>query len=151
MALENLQAATRIEAILNGDNIAPATRREYFLKRAANEIPKPGGVSDAGKVVTVNENGDGYALEEAGGGGGGALAVSVSLNQAQSALVCDKTAGEMYAADIVMLIFTEPTMKSVVFYSTMSEQNGYYFTVNADGNEMVFSAPTANDYPLFTV
>ena len=62
MALENLQAATRIEAILNGDNITPATRREYFLKRAANEVPKPGGVSDAGKVPVVNSEGTGFNL-----------------------------------------------------------------------------------------
>lgn len=64
MALENLQAATRIEAILNGDDITPATRREYFLQRAANEVPKPGGNTDAGKIPVVNSGGTGYALED---------------------------------------------------------------------------------------
>lgn len=64
MALENLEAATRIEAILNGDDITPATRREYFLQRAANEVPKPGGNSDAGKIPVVNSDGNGYSLED---------------------------------------------------------------------------------------
>lgn len=35
MALENLEPATRIESILDGEDIAPATRLEYFLKQAA--------------------------------------------------------------------------------------------------------------------
>lgn len=35
MALENLEPATRIENILDGEDIAPATRLEYFLKQAS--------------------------------------------------------------------------------------------------------------------
>ena len=64
MALENLEPATRIEEILNGGDITPATRLEYFLSAAANEVPKPEGASDAGKIPAVNSDGDGYALAE---------------------------------------------------------------------------------------
>lgn len=64
-----LDPAVRIEEILNGDDIKPANRLEYFLKKAATEVPKPTS-ADAGKVVTVNEDGDGYVLGEGGGGGG---------------------------------------------------------------------------------
>lgn len=35
MALENLTPVVRVEEILNGDNVAPATRLEYFLKKAS--------------------------------------------------------------------------------------------------------------------
>lgn len=63
MALENLQAATRTEAILNGDDITPATRREYFLQKAVNKVPTPEGAEDAGKVPAVNSAGDGFTLE----------------------------------------------------------------------------------------
>lgn len=62
MALEDLNPAVRVEEILDGADIEPATRLEYFMKKAANEVPKPAGSSDAGKVVTVNEDGDGYEL-----------------------------------------------------------------------------------------
>lgn len=34
-ALENLDSAVRIESILDGQDIEPATRLEYFLKKAA--------------------------------------------------------------------------------------------------------------------
>ena len=63
MALEDLTPVTRTEAILDGDDISPVTRMEYFLGKAANEVPKPEGVSDAGKVLTVNETGDGFELD----------------------------------------------------------------------------------------
>ena len=62
MALEDLNPAVRVEEILDGGDIVPATRLEYFMKKAANEVPKPAGSADAGKVVTVNEDGDGYEL-----------------------------------------------------------------------------------------
>lgn len=61
-----LDPAVRVEEILNGDDIEPANRLEYFLKKAATEVPKPT-AADAGKVVTVNDDGDGYVLGEGGG------------------------------------------------------------------------------------
>jgi hypothetical protein len=64
MALEDLNPAVRVEEILDGADIEPATRLEYFMKKAANEVPKPAGSTDAGKVVTVNEDGDGFELVE---------------------------------------------------------------------------------------
>ena len=64
MALEDLTPAVRVEAILDGADIDPATRLEYFLSKAANEVPKPTGSSDAGKVLTVNSDGDGFILDE---------------------------------------------------------------------------------------
>ena len=64
MALTDLTPAVRGEAILDGADIDPATRLEYFLSKAANEVPKPTGSSDAGKVLTVNEDGDGFILDE---------------------------------------------------------------------------------------
>jgi hypothetical protein len=70
MALEDLNPAVRVEEILDGADIEPATRLEYFMKKAANEVPKPAGSSDAGKVVTVNEDGDGFELAEPASGGG---------------------------------------------------------------------------------
>lgn len=66
--LEDLTPVTRPEAILNGSEITPVTRWEYFMAQAANEVPKPEGSSDAGKVVTVNSDGDGFSLEEPAGG-----------------------------------------------------------------------------------
>lgn len=68
MALEDLNPAVRVEEILDGADIEPATRLEYFMKKAANEVPKPAGSSDAGKVMTVNEDGDGYELTTPSGG-----------------------------------------------------------------------------------
>jgi len=54
MALEDLTPFVRVETILDGADIEPATRLEYFLKKAANEVPKPTS-SDIGKVLTVGE------------------------------------------------------------------------------------------------
>ena len=51
MALENLDPVTRLEAILDGADITPVTRLEYFLKQAAtndDELP----------AVTAADNGD---------------------------------------------------------------------------------------------
>lgn len=55
---------------LNGQFNARLQRLEK-MQDSATEVPKPTS-ADAGKVVTVNQDGDGYELTE-GGGGGGAL------------------------------------------------------------------------------
>lgn len=64
MELEDLNPAVRVEEILDGADIEPATRLEYFMKKAANEVPKPAGSADARKAVLVNDDGDGYELGE---------------------------------------------------------------------------------------
>ncbi len=69
MALENLTPGVRVEAILNGDDITPANRLEYFLQKAANEVPKPEN-GDAGLLLAVNSDADGYELVEPAAGGG---------------------------------------------------------------------------------
>lgn len=68
MAFEDLDPVTRLESILAGRDLDPITRAEYFLKIAANEVPKPESSEDAGKVVTVNEDGDGFVLTEPAAG-----------------------------------------------------------------------------------
>lgn len=68
MAFEDLDPVTRMESILAGYDIDPITRQEYFLQKAANEVPKPESSEDAGKVVTVNEDGDGFVLAEPAAG-----------------------------------------------------------------------------------
>lgn len=61
MALENLTPVTRMESILNGDDVAPVTREEYFVKKAASgsggggELPEYT-EADIGKVLTVGED-----------------------------------------------------------------------------------------------
>lgn len=58
MALANLEPSTRIEAILDGAEITPATRMEYFLqKAAAAEVPKAA-AANTGKVLTSSLDGD---------------------------------------------------------------------------------------------
>lgn len=69
MALTELTPATRIEEILAGEEISPATRLEYFMQKAANEVPKPD-AGDAGLLLAVNSDADGYELVEPPAGGG---------------------------------------------------------------------------------
>lgn len=66
--MPDLTPSVRVEGILSGADITPATRLEYFLSKAANEIPKPAGVSDAGKVLTVKADGSGFELATPSGG-----------------------------------------------------------------------------------
>lgn len=66
--MPDLSPSVRVEGILSGADITPATRLEYFLSKAANEIPKPSGASDAGKVLTVKADGSGFELATPSGG-----------------------------------------------------------------------------------
>ena len=66
--MPDLTPSVRVEGILSGADITPATRLEYFLSKAANEIPKPSGESDAGKVLTVKADGSGFELAAPSGG-----------------------------------------------------------------------------------
>lgn len=52
-----LDPAVRVEEILNGDDIEPANRLEYFLKKAATEVPKPT-ADDKGKTVIATDEGN---------------------------------------------------------------------------------------------
>ena len=59
MALENLTPSNRMEAILDGQDIEPSNRKEYFMQKA---VSAGGGSSlpsyssaDVGKVLTVGE------------------------------------------------------------------------------------------------
>ena len=103
MALEDLNPAVRVEEILNAADIEPATRLEYFMKKAANEVPKPAGSSDAGKVVTVNEDGDGFELTTPSGGGVyKIITVSTPENPSNSAnLAIINGSSELTSADAV--------------------------------------------------
>lgn len=64
--MPDLTPSVRVEGILSGADITPATRLEYFLSKAASEVPKPS-VAEAGKVLTVGSDGS-YELATAGGG-----------------------------------------------------------------------------------
>lgn len=56
MALENLTPENRVERLLSGADLEPATRLEYFLKQAGSggggSVPTPT-AADTGKVLTV--------------------------------------------------------------------------------------------------
>ena len=66
MALENLDPAVRIEEILDGQDIEPATRLEYFLKKAAEGGGSGGSaihvVRATGNIV-VTEDGSDYYID----------------------------------------------------------------------------------------
>ena len=89
MALEDLTPAVRVESILNGDEITPANRLEYFLQKAATELPKPA-AGDAGKVLAVNEDADGAEWKTA------SMLVGTSLSG--TVYTFDKTFEEIYNA-----------------------------------------------------
>lgn len=124
MALEDLTPAVRVEGILDGADIEPATRLEYFLSKAANEVPKPAGVSDAGKVLTVNEDGDGFILDEVDPG-----LPDISGVSDAGKVVTVNPAGNGYELDDV------PEANTIVTFSTE--------TTNAIMQAMQSAIPTA--------
>lgn len=138
MALENLQAATRIEAILNGDDITPATRREYFLKRAANEVPAIAS-GDAGKVLTVNAGETGVEWAEAGGGGGVTASCTFAVYYDETVgdvvIECDKTYTELAA----ILQAAEAPVYSEVNYMGIRLYSVVYPTNSLTGDQYIGS------------
>jgi hypothetical protein len=59
MALENLTPSNRLEAILDGGDVTPSNRREYFIQKAmsaggGSDLPEYTS-ADKGKVLTVEE------------------------------------------------------------------------------------------------
>lgn len=65
MALENLTPSNRMEAILDGQDIEPSNRKEYFMQKAVSaggsSLPPSYSSSDIGKVLTVGEGEGGTA------------------------------------------------------------------------------------------
>lgn len=64
MALENLTPAVRVEAILNGEDIQPATRLEYFLQKAATS----GGSETEPLIVDLTDATNMLTAQPANGG-----------------------------------------------------------------------------------
>ena len=59
MALENLTPSNRLEAILDGGDVTPSNRREYFIQKAmsaggGSDLPEYTS-ADKGKVLTIGE------------------------------------------------------------------------------------------------
>lgn len=130
MALEDLNPAVRVEEILDGADIEPATRLEYFLKKAANEVPKPAGSSDAGKVVTVNEDGDGYELSDVDPGLPEITGVSdagkvVSVNAAGSAYELGAlTYGKLVTLPAGLLADLQTALQAAITYAVTNSSTG---------------------------
>lgn len=122
--MPDLSPSVRVEGILSGADITPATRLEYFLSKAANEIPKPTGVSDAGKVLTVKADGSGFELATPSGGGPQFIEVLGA-----STLVLDATVPSIYisaevagAGDFMDAAFTGKS--SMISYGRIYTDNG---------------------------
>lgn len=96
MALENLTPVTRMEAILDGADITPVTREEYFWQQAATsgyELPDVTAADD-GDVLTVVS---GAWAKAAPSGGGGQFIVTLSYDDHDTPVV-DKTFSEISTA-----------------------------------------------------
>lgn len=128
--MANLNPITRKEAILNGDDVTPLTREEYFAKNAVSGGGSGGGVptptsEDVGKVLTVTEDAE-HSTQK-------------TLVPVQDITVADGTAE--------LLDVTEPNMDSFNVGDTAEltiSQNGSTDLVNLvvvkDGAEKVFAS-----------
>lgn len=122
--MPDLTPSVRVEEILSGADITPATRLEYFLSKAANEIPKPSGVSDAGKVLTVKADGSGFELATPSGGAPQSIevlgAATIVLDaDAQSIYIAAEVVG---ATDFLDAAFAGKP--SVISYGNLYIDNG---------------------------
>lgn len=132
MTLEDLTPAVREESILNGDEITPATRLEYFLQKAATELPKPA-AGDAGKVLAVNEDADGVEWKAPDGGYDAVISltfdedgivdggeyVSGGYNTIISAITSGKVPNVLVYGDYDEIFFT--LMSDVSYYHTIED------------------------------
>lgn len=75
-------------------------RLQRLEKKGETELPKPSS-ADAGKVITVNEDGDGYVLAE-GGSGQSVLVANVEM-VSENAIRLDKTWLECKNADCLLI------------------------------------------------
>ena len=79
-----------------------------------------------------------------GGGGGGVLVVNASPDAGNPDLyVCDKTAGEMFAADAVVIV-SGTTKTLIIEANHLQVNNSYAFT---DCWEDIYTAASADAYP----
>ena len=142
MALEDLNPAVRVEEILDGADIEPATRLEYFMKKAANEVPKPTGSSDAGKVVTVNEDGDGFELTEPASGGVVYLSLTEDVLDASYADIAN--AADNGSVVCIKRVRRGATyLSNLCFYGYNSESGKYtavfgYFNTDGSSGTTIF-------------
>lgn len=73
MALENLTPSNRLEAILDGGDVTPSNRKEYFIQKAmsaggGSDLPEYT-AADKGKVLTIGEEGElEWSFNQGGGG-----------------------------------------------------------------------------------
>lgn len=147
MALEDLTPAVRVESILNGDEITPANRLEYFLQKAATELPKPA-AGDAGKVLSVSSGGTG--LEWA------SKAYILELLQNNTIVYVNET-----MAEILSIISSGTPLILHIPSSSEYIPNVGYFTIPFVGEvpdeeiyivncgEFVLAATTLNDSPSY--
>lgn len=104
--MSNLNPITRKEAILNGDDITPVTREEYFTKNAVSgggSFPAPTS-EDVGKVLTVAEDAE-HTVTTGWQNIGEAYSLSNTVSTAVQTLIGD------VITDILTNSKTVPVMK----------------------------------------
>lgn len=136
----------------NGDVLTYSSTDTAWVAAApaASGIPAPANPSN-GDVLTYDSTGSAWVAAAPGGGGGGGDVFLINITQTASALVTDKTAGEIKAAlEAGKILFTvRDTSVGAdidITYSLVSRymvDQGEYIIVSSD-NEYV--AATLNDY-----
>ena len=105
------------------------------------------GASDAGKVLSVNEDGDGVEWKEAGGGGGG---VFVVVDDGSGTL--DKTWKEIHDVALQMLVIGKMVDGDTTYinylYTVSVDQGEYAVGFLADGMVIYYLTDNENGYPV---
>lgn len=107
--------------------------------------PTTWATGDTVTAALLNKMEQGISDASSGGGGGGGSVLTVNVTEDENTpdlFVCDKTAGEMFLASVVVLFVNNATKNTVVIASNASGQ--YVFT-DFDGNE--YTAQNSTDYP----
>ena len=155
--MPDLTPSVRVEGILSGADITPATRLEYFLSKAANEIPKPAGESDAGKVLTVKADGSGFELAAPAGG----APLMLTVDGADVTIDVSTDGHEIYitgvaagAGDFIASVGNDHVRGGIIYgpieydsndsaYVMTSDQQYYTEIVGVDG--MIYSVVSYTD------